>query len=274
MQVQDSNCTCRKNQRTLTFRLDQSLICHASLPFVGKTLSIRILTNQPNPTQPNPTQPNPTQPNPTQPNPTQPNPTQPNPTQPNPTQPNPTQPNPTNQPTSQPCWSCMTGEARNFVLPPEATEVQSASPELASPAPASEAPVPPVTPNAVEEAAGWRQGRRQGRRHRSSWHHWVAGCEAGEKPTWVVWVVCFSWITTWIQTVLIAIGLVRNFEWCRIEKRKLGKRASTSMKRTLKFIQHLFYSTCCCPGHWVCTVSAVDVGKVTTGWMKPNQISS
>ena len=52
------------------------------------------------------------------------------------------------------------------MLPPEATAVQSASPELAS-----EAPVPPVTPNAVEAAAGdatealgiiESQGARQG----------------------------------------------------------------------------------------------------------------
>ena len=219
---------------------------------------------------------------PTQPNPTQTNPN-PNPN-PNPTPtPTPT-PNPTNQPTNQPNPNQPTNQQAMLKLHDwRGKELRVATWGNGSSIGLTGTGLTGTGLRGSGAAGdaqcrgggrGWRQGRRQGRRHRSSWHHWVAGCEAGEKPTWVVWVVCFFWITTWIQTVLIAIGLVRNFEWCRIEKRKLGKGASTSMKTTLKFIQHLFYSTCCCPGHWVCTVSAVDVGKVTTGWMKPNQISS
>jgi len=87
----------------------------------------------------------------------------------------------------------MTGEARNFVLPPEATEVQSASPELASPAPASEAPVPPVTPNAVEEAAGDARGDAKGDATEALGIIESQGARQGKNPLgWYEWYVFFG----------------------------------------------------------------------------------
>ena len=72
--------------------------------------------------------------------------------------------------------------------------------------------MPPVTPNAVEEAAGDARGDAKGDATEALGIIESQGARQGKNPLgWYEWYV-FFWITTWIQTVLIAIGLVRNFE--------------------------------------------------------------